>query len=150
MVNKVLIGIGVIILFFEYFITNLYITPQQKYALQGANYICNLEAGVFGINVPLGQVAQRVSPDLAQACYKVSNIMLLFIYEIFIYITGLILLIIGLSTGGKQIIKIDMSSSQYKETDNKSAKKTNFCKSCGKRISSSSARFCKYCGEKLF
>jgi len=157
-----LIVLGLLILFSTFFITQFYITPQQKQQIKMADKICNFEY----LSVPLGSIAQSLSPDVAEKCEQIKYAKMIIDYSPFMYILGFIFVIIGSLVGEKRIEKEKTIISKKVEKNEKITKRCEkcgaeldeddkFCKNCGSKIVSDSKKsknsesYCKNCGEKL-
>jgi preprotein translocase subunit SecG len=154
---------GLIILIGMFIFSNVIITPQQKQEVQLANSVCNLNVGLFGFNIPIGQAAQALSPEVAQQCNSVSTIAKILSYETYVYIIGFIILILGLALGGnKEVIrevvreKSEKSEEEPEEEEEekeehkskKGKSKVKYCSECGSE-NKIGDKFCENCGKKL-
>jgi hypothetical protein len=100
MANKGLIVIGIIIIVFVFYVNNVMFSAQEIQQLEIANYLCNAE--VFGI--PIGQLGQATSPEIAQRCNMIDQFMPVIKYRLYLYGLGIVLVIIGaaIGMGGKK------------------------------------------------
>jgi len=121
--NAGLVVLGVVILIGTFFLTQVMITPQQRQQIELANQLCG--ANIFGI--PVGQIGQAASPDVANKCQEASNISQVMDMAPFGYIIGFVLLVAGLAIGGKKGSK-SSSGHALKETKEEEHK----CEVCGK------------------
>ena len=151
MANMGLVIFGIIVLILTFFITQVMITPQQKQQVELAKQACNFN--VFGI--PVGQIGQALSPDIASKCEQVQTASLIMTWGWVGYVIGFILLVGGLATGGKkevvrEIIResVKAHKEDVEETPKISKGKGKFCGNCGEKISSGD-KFCPSCGEKV-
>jgi hypothetical protein len=153
---------GLIILIGMFVFSNVLITPEQKQQVQLANSLCNANVNVFGFNLPIGQSAQALSPDIAQRCQQVSIVAKILSYEMYIYIVGFVLIVLGLALGGsKEVVREIVKEKREKkpekpeeETEEKESEKyvkkkgIKYCSECGSS-NKISDKFCGSCGKKL-
>ena len=155
---------GLILLIGMFIFSNVLITPQQKQEVQLANSLCNLNIGLFGFNIPIGQGAQALSPDIAQKCQNISTIAKILSYEMYVYLIGFILVVLGLALGGhKEVVrdvirektrKEEEPSEEEPEEEEKTPKRhikkkeVKYCSNCGNEVKVGE-KFCGSCGKKL-
>lgn len=150
MANKGLIVIGIIIIIGVFYLTNIYLTPQQIQQIELANYVCNLEV----MDIPLGALGRAISPDAANECEKVEMIMPVIKYRLYLYGLGILLIIIGVAIGNKQIVKEVVHITHHEEKkepvkkeEEKTVTKARFCRKCGTKLKPGT-KFCNKCGNK--
>ncbi len=152
--NTGLVIFGIIIIGGMFFLANIYITPQQKQQLELVSSACNFN--IFGI--PIGQIGQSISSDIAQKCEEVRIVKQILSFEPFAYLLGFILFVIGLVIGGRKEVHIikefvkepeEELEEGVEEKSIKSNKKVyKFCSNCGNKINPGE-KFCGKCGNKL-
>jgi len=159
MVKVGLVILGTLLLIGTFYVAEIMITPQQKQQLDLIKQLCNIN--IYGI--PLGQIGQALSPNLADQCEQVRITSLVMTWSWAGYVVGFILLVLGLALGGsKTIIREVIREPQtfyekeyeeepkiIKKSDKKMKKETvSFCSNCGKKLSGDE-EFCSNCGEKI-
>jgi hypothetical protein len=153
--NIGLIIFGVIIMAVMFYLTNYYITPQQKQQLELIDTACNFNA--WGI--PIGQIGQAISPDIAQKCEEVKTAKQILSFQPYVYGFGGLMIILGLVTGGKREVHVireverprhreSEDESEEEEAEEKPKKGSKFCSKCGNRIKIGE-KFCGSCGAKV-
>lgn len=152
--NIGLIIFGIFLIVGMFFLANVYITSQQKQQLELVNSVCNFN--IWGI--PVGQLGQAISPDVAQKCEQVRTVKQILSFQPFIYILGFILLVVGLAIGGKKEVHIIREvikepEKEVEETEEKPREKIKkgrykFCSGCGSKVKAEE-KFCGNCGSKL-
>ena len=96
MANKGLIIIGLLMIAGVFFVTLILFTPQQISQIEMANYLCNAEV----LGIPVGQIGQSLSSDIAQRCEMVNLLMPIIKYKLYIIVIGFILMVAGVALGG--------------------------------------------------
>ena len=141
MANSGLVTIGFLIILGVFYLTNIYVTPQQTQQLLLADSVCNSA---------IGSIAGALSGDIARECEKIRTIAPIFYQRMNLYIFGLLLIIIGMFMGSSntKIVEEYIDEPIKKSTPNKKEIRDKIhCESCGKSVSKN-AKFCKHCGEK--
>jgi len=149
--NIGLVILGVLIIGAMFFFSNILITPQQKSQIKIASSLCNS---------PLGSIGGAISSDVATNCQQIGFLGTIIGYETFIYLAGIVLLVIGVAipSSKKEVHVIKEVEKPKEETEDElyfektetKGKKSNeykFCSKCGAKISKKS-KFCTKCGEK--
>jgi|UniRef100_A0A7C3WLZ3 hypothetical protein len=149
--NIGLVIFGIILIGGMFFLANVYITPQQKQQLELISTACNFN--IWGI--PVGQIGQAISSDVAQKCEQVKTVKQILSFQPFVYILGIILLVVGLVIGGKKEVHVIREVVKEPEeeiedgTEEKAKKKGyKFCSECGAKVKAGE-KFCGNCGNKL-
>jgi len=153
--NAGLVVLGLILMGGMFFLVNVYITPQQKQQLELVSTACNFN--IWGI--PVGQIGQAISSDVAQKCEQVKTIKQILSLQPFVYILGFILLVAGLVTGGKKEVQVIReivkepereAEGEMEEMSKEKIKKKGykFCPVCGSEVKPGE-KFCGNCGNKL-
>jgi|GEM_PF-6180483 len=164
MTSKALIVIGILIIVFTFYVNYMMFTPEEISILKTADFLCNFEIA----GIPAGQigqaVAEYVAPDLVRVCEKAKTFLPIIKYEFYLYILGVIVLVVGLAVGGKQervIIKeVEKHIPFTHEKEPKGGKgekekstekkytEIKFCRKCGNKIKPGT-KFCNKCGGKI-
>jgi len=156
MANSGLIVLGILMILGIFFFTNIMISPQQRSQIELANKAC----GSSFLGIPIGQIGQALSPEIARECRNVSGISQIFSIAPFGYLIGFVLLIAGLAIGGekketivREVVK-PMPARDYEldkdidfEEELKSEKKEiKYCRNCGAKVK---GKYCSECGERI-
>lgn len=164
--SKALVVIGILVIGFTFYVNYIMFTPQEISILKAADFLCNFEIA----GIPAGQigqaVAEYVAPDLVRVCEKAKTFLPIIKYEFYLYVLGVIILIVGLAVGGKQekiVIKEvekhipfvheekpKKTEEKHKEeeTTKKEDSEIKFCHKCGNKIKPGT-KFCNKCGNKI-
>ncbi|MCX6818206.1 MAG: zinc ribbon domain-containing protein [Candidatus Aenigmarchaeota archaeon] len=164
MTNKALIVIGILVVGFTFFVNYIMFTPQEISVLKSADFLCNFQIGGYNIGQFGQAIAEYVAPELVRTCEKAKTFMPFIQYEFYLYVLGLIILVIGLAVGEKRekiIIKevekhIPFTHEKGSETEKNEIKilkkedsaEIKFCRKCGNKIKKS-VKFCNKCGNKI-
>jgi hypothetical protein len=131
MANSGLIIVGLVIIFGFFAYTQVLHSPQEKQMMELKNDAC-------GIPI-IGQIVQVANPNVAEECEEANFASQLFRLAPLGYILGIVIVLVGIATGGrKEVIK-----EVVKETVKTEPKK---CAKCGSVIS---GNFCSSCGTKV-
>lgn len=157
-----LVVLGIIFMVGMFLFSNVIITPQQKQEVKLVNSLCNVNVGLFGFDIPIGQAAQALSPEATEQCQQYSLISKIISYEMYVYIIGFVILVLGLALGGggKTIIREVVKESHEKVEDEeepeeeteeepkikKGKLKTKYCSNCGTKLKVGH-KFCGKCGK---
>jgi len=135
-----LIIVGIVLLIATFFVLQVAISPNDKSNVRTANSLCNSQINAFGINIPIGEVGQKVLGK-EQECKNAHYMVLLLDYGFIGYIVGGIFLLIGLLAG--------IGGKAYHEEKKHSPKhSTKFCGECGSKLEGHE-KHCAECGAKV-
>lgn len=131
--------LGIILLGATFWFSNIYISAQEKAQLYAANDLCNSIVGRAG---------QIIFPSVAQDCQTVSNYVQFLALSPFLYLVGLVLLVVGAASGGQKPQVVYSPSPQpplQQPVQPASAMPARYCQSCGKPMEPQHS-YCPYCG----
>jgi hypothetical protein len=160
MSDSKLILLGFLILATTFFVSELYLSPQQKGQIALGNWLCDSGLGTLG---------KAMDSDVANKCASVEITQKLINFG---YPIGLLIVLVGVFIGGPTIIikevvrepspevlpRVDSESREHTEESESKIKveKTNpskvteitSCSNCGKILRPNN-KFCTSCGEKV-
>lgn len=134
-----LIIIGILILIGTFLFLQVAFTPNDISNIRLANSLCTTQVTAFGINIPIGQVGQKMI-GAEQDCQKAHYIVLFLDYGFIGYIVGGFLFILGLALGNER------KEYSHERTSNRHGVK--FCADCGARLEGHE-KHCSECGAKI-
>ena len=156
-----LITLGLVIAIGTFLFANVLLSPTQANRIKTANSACNSF---------LGNVFGSVNEQAARDCKKATFLGTILNLEPLIYIFGIILIIIGAASGGKEKVvervvekpvqremesikkdKGTQSSSKFPKSvneDQKESEKIKYCTNCGSEVKEG-VNYCPECGEEI-
>jgi len=136
MAKTSLIVIGIIFLVVTVIATQVVITPAQKSDIRTTNSLCTAEINAWGINVPIGNLGQKILGK-EEDCKNIHYMMLLIDYGWVGYAIGGLFFILGIALGNEHAKKKIGRD-----------KKGSFCGDCGSKLEGHE-KHCSECGSKV-
>ncbi len=162
--NGGIFTLGILMLIGMFFLSNVYITPQQRNQIELSSSACGSSLGTW---------AGALSSDVAEQCRTLQNVGQILAVEKYVYLGGFGILVLGLLIPGrkkeviireivrepKEIEEAEIETSSEREDTpvpkanlyvcNKCKMKVSendeFCPNCGNRLN----KFCSKCGTKI-